>query len=116
MKQKEKLINHGLMRLLLFALVMLVPIGTWAQTGCGLFIGDYEGYEAPTPVGVSVNTTNASNITHDCIKSGTVSFDYESRTLTLNNATIDGSIYSGGALTLNLHGLIKSDVRLVVVE
>lgn len=104
MKQKEKLINHGLMRLLLFALVMLVPIGTWAQTGCGLFIGDYEGYEAPTPVGVSVNTTNASNITHDCIKSGTVSFDYESRTLTLNNATIDGSIYSGGALTLNLIG------------
>ena len=89
--------------LVLFALVLL-PMGAWGQTSYELFIGDYEGYDEPTPVGVAVNSSNASNITHDCIKAGTVSFNYDSRTLTLNNATIEGSIYSGGALTINLIG------------
>ena len=69
-----------------------------------LFIGDYEGYDNPTPVGVKVTSANASDIKDDCITKGTVSFDYESRTLTLTNATINGSIYSGGALTINLIG------------
>lgn len=84
--------------------LVLIPIGSWAQN-YKLFIGDYEGYDPDVrQVGVTVTSGNASNITHSCIKSGTVSFNYDSRTLTLNNATIEGSIYSGGALTINLIG------------
>ena len=105
MKKKEKLINHGLMRFLLFALVLLMSVGTWAQTSYGLFIGDYEGYGPDAQaIGVSVNSTNASNIKDQCIKGGTVSFNNESRTLTLTNATIDGTIYSYGDLTIVLIG------------
>ena len=105
MRRIVKLINHGSIRLFLFVLVMLTPFTAWAQTNYGLFIGDYEYYYPNTnQVGVKVTSANASNITHTCIKSGTVSFDLNSRTLTLNNATIDGSIYSYGALTINLIG------------
>ena len=105
MRRIVKIIDHGPIKLVLLALVMLMPFTAWAQTNCGLFIGDYEGYyETTNPVGVKVTSANASNITHDCIKSGTVSFELETRTLTLENATIDGSIYSYGDLTINLVG------------
>lgn len=105
MRRIVKIIDHGPIKFVLLALVMLMPFTAWAQTNCGLFIGDYEGYyETTNPVGVKVTSANASNITHDCIKSGTVSFELETRTLTLENATIDGSIYSYGDLTINLVG------------
>lgn len=41
--------------------------------------------------GVQVTSDNQSNITGDCITEGTVTFDPETNTLTLNNATISGS-------------------------
>ena len=71
----------------------------------GLFIGRYDGYYPnATPVGVSVNSTNYSNITNACITSGKVSFELTTRTLTLENATINGTIHSYGDITINLIG------------
>lgn len=120
MKQTERTNKNRLFKHLLFALVMLLPIGAWGQTNCGLFIGDYEGYYPnTTPVGVRVTSENASNITHACIKSGKVSFESASRTLTLEDATIDGSIYSYGDLTINLVGenyVTATDSSAIVCE
>ena len=70
-----------------------------------------------TVAGVEVNSENASNITGDNITAGTVSFNPQTNTLTLNNATIgnDGSdpepmetpgVYYSGTddFTINLIG------------
>ena len=78
---------------------------TFVDSRYGLFLGSHEGYGPfPAQAGVHASVTNASNITHTCIKSGKVSFDYNTRTLTLENATIDGCIYSYGDLTIDLKG------------
>ena len=85
--------------LVLFALVLL-PMGTWGQTSYGICIGHYEGGSL---VGVRVTSENATNISGDGI-TGTVTFDNDSRTLTLNGATINGCIYSFGNITINIVG------------
>lgn len=85
--------------LVLFALVLL-PMGTWGQTSYGICIGHYEGESL---VGVRVTSENATNISGDGI-TGTVTFDNDSRTLTLNGATINGCIYSFGNITINIVG------------
>ena len=48
-----------------------------------------------TVAGVEVTDANAGNITGDNITDGTVSFDAQTNTLTLNNATINMSEISG---------------------
>jgi len=85
--------------LVLFALVLL-PMGTWGQTSYGICIGHYEGESL---VGVRVTSDNASSISGTGI-TGTVTFDNDSRTLTLNGATINGCIYSFGNITINIVG------------
>lgn len=109
-----------LRQLLVLIALLLIPQLAGAQD-YGLFIGHYQGYYPnATPVGVSVNSTNYSNITGPCITSGKVSFELTTRTLTLENATINGTIHSYGDLTFNLIGdnyvtsvdssAIKSDI------
>lgn len=78
-----------------------LPVTSAAATDYNLYVG-----------GVKVTSDNASNITGSGI-SGSVSFDYSTKTLTLNNATItevyDKSldmfgIWSGYATTIHLIG------------
>jgi len=79
----------------LFAM-LLMPIGAWAQT--------------ITVAGVSPDTDgNFIDEAHEFITSGTVTFDAGANTLTLDNATITGSIVktaneAGDQLTINLVG------------
>ena len=80
----------------LFAL-MLLPMGAWAED-YNIVVG-----------GVQVTSDNAANITGDHI-SGTVSFDVENNTLTLDNATIDMTDADVNAVTSALETLT---VRLV---
>lgn len=70
----------------------------WMDKSLGVKVGN-----------VKVTTDNAANITGDGIVSGTVSYDYKTRTLTLNNATIYAStssnaIRSNADLTIKLIG------------
>ena len=70
----------------------------WMDKSLGVIVGN-----------VKVTTDNAANITGDGIVSGTVSYDYKTRTLTLNNATIYAStsstaIESNADLTIKLIG------------
>ena len=91
--------TRRLRQLLVFTALLFVPQLAGAQ-GYGLFIGNYKnGTE-----GVSVNSTNYSNITDPCITSGKVSFELATRTLTLENATINGTIHSYGDLNIKLVG------------
>ena len=53
--------------------------------------------------GVQVNSDNANAITGNGI-SGTVVYDAGNQTLILDNATINGCIYSYGDLTIDLRG------------
>ena len=84
------------MRKLLFTLMMLVPIGMWAQTDYGITVG-----------GEAVTSENASNITGNNIEAYSagepysISYDVTSNTLTLDNARItsDG-ITSDGNLNV----------------
>ena len=52
--------------------------------------------------GVHINYQNADEITHTDNISGKVSYDYETKTLTLENATIY-SVYMGGTLTTAIY-------------
>ena len=87
MRRIVKLINHGSIRLVLLAFVMLMPFSAWA-----------ENYPI-TVAGVQVTSENATGITGDNIK-GTVTFTPADNTtspatpatLTLNGATIEGNI------------------------
>ena len=76
----------------LFSLItmLLVSVGMQAE--------DY----GLTVAGVQVTDANASNITGENITAGTVSFS--NGTLTLNEATINGSIVSDNTLTVHLIG------------
>ena len=87
MRRIVKLIDHGSIRLVLLAFVMLTPFSAWAE--------DYPIMVA----GVQVTSENATGITGDNIK-GTVTFTPADNTtspatpatLTLNGATIEGNI------------------------
>ena len=97
MKQTERIKNHGLLKLLLIALVMLLPIGAWGQTGYRISIGTESGDIT------RVTSENATAITGPGI-TGTVTYNAVNNILTLNNATIVGTIYSYGDLTIELTG------------
>ena len=76
--------------------ISLLPTTARAETGYGLTVGDVE-----------VTSSNAANITGD----GKVSYDPETNTLTLNNATIEGGEYGikyNGGNTLNIVGVGKA--------
>lgn len=100
MRRKEKLIDHGLIKLFLLALVMLTPLVSWAE--------DYP----ITVAGVQVTSDNAANIIGDNITAGKVSFEYDAEnhmaTLNLEGATINGDIVysedSESSLWINLNG------------
>ena len=98
--------------------MLLIPQVSWAQTEYNVFIGQYKGDSFPrtTPVGTTINSNNASDVKHDSIQ-GKVSFDNNSRTLTLENVTIKGCIYSYGDLTIDLKGsnvIIAPDTSAIV--
>lgn len=97
MKQTERTNNHVFFRLLLFALVMLLPLGAWGQTGYRVSIGTENGDIT------RVTSENATAITGPGI-TGTVTYDAVNNVLTLNDATIIGTIYSYGDLTIELTG------------
>ncbi|MCR5366356.1 MAG: hypothetical protein K6E67_09475, partial [Prevotella sp.] len=65
MRRKEQLIDHGLIKLFLFALVMLTPFSAWAQT---ITVGGVDATDA-TALQTAYGTT--------------VSFDSQTNTLTL---------------------------------
>lgn len=78
--------------LILLLALLTMPLGLRAQ----------ESYDI-TVAGVAVTSENASSITGDNITAGTVSFDPQTNTLTLNGATINGEILSSlETLTINL--------------
>lgn len=93
MKQKTVLINHRLIRLFLFAVVMLMPVSMLAQTEYALWIG-----------GTQVTSDNAQNITGENI-SGTVSYEASTKTLTLRDAVVTGNTISGGCIISGLDAL-----------
>ena len=98
--------------------MLLIPQVSWTQTEYNVFIGQYKGDSFPrtTPVGTTINSNNASDVKHDSIQ-GKVSFDNNSRTLTLENVTIKGCIYSYGDLTIDLKGsniIIAPDTSAIV--
>nr|MCR5578774.1 hypothetical protein [Prevotella sp.] len=98
--------------------MLLIPQVSWAQTEYNVFIGQYKGDSFPrtTPVGTTINSNNASDVKHDSIQ-GKVSFDIATRTLTLENVTIKGCIYSYGDLTIDLKGsniIIAPDTSAIV--
>ena len=91
MRRKEQLIDHGLIKLFLFALVMLTPFTAWAQiTVAGI---------GPDTDGNFIDPTNNEPIAG-------VTYNASTATLMLNNATIEGSIVSSlSALTIHLTGV-----------
>lgn len=90
MKQTDRTNNHGLFRLLLFALVMLLPIGTWGQAQIQYY---------PIEVGgVTVTSENSESVTGDNID-GMVKYDDQTSTLTLYNANI-----SSGGIFFQVNG------------
>ena len=72
--------------------MFFLPQMAWGQTSYGI-----------TVAGIRVTSENASAITGDNIN-GTVKYENSTRTLTLDNATINGCIYSFGDLTIDLKG------------
>lgn len=95
---KKKLLGALLVVCMILA---WLPVTSAAATNYSLYVG-----------GVKVTSDNASNITGSGI-SGSVSFDYSTKTLTLNNATITEvydngldifGIWSGYATTIHLIG------------
>lgn len=84
----------GFRRFLLCLVTLLLPIGTWAEDPSGsydIWIG-----------GTQVTEGNALNVFGD----NTVSWDNDTKTLSLSNATIEGGIVSNivGGITINLYG------------
>lgn len=84
MRRKEQLIDHGLIKFFLFALVMLTPFSAWAQT---ITVGGVDATDA-TALQTAYGTT--------------VSFDSQTNTLTLNGATINGDITYRGTEDLTI--------------
>lgn len=87
-------IGKGLLSLVALFVMLLAPQRAWAQDNYGL-----------TVAGVSVTSENAAAIAGDNIE-GTVYYTPQSNTLTLSDATINGSIVSnsGGDLIVKLLG------------
>lgn len=84
----------GVRNFLLCLITLLLPIGTWAEDPSGsydIWIG-----------GTQVTEGNALNVFGD----NTVSWDNDTKTLSLSNATIEGGIVSNivGGITINLYG------------
>lgn len=98
MKQTDRTNNHVFFRLLLFALVMLLPIGAWGQAQIQYY---------PIEVGgVTVTSENCMGITGDNID-GMVKYDDLTSTLTLEGASIssDGIFFqANGNLNLVISG------------
>lgn len=89
MKHKDQLTIRMLRSLVLLMLMMLAPIGAWAE-------------EYPITVGgVQVTDANASNVLDDQ-ETPTVVFNAATSTLTLNGATIDGKITYNGTSDLTI--------------
>lgn len=82
-------IGKGLLCLLALFTMLLAPQGAWAQTDYGL-----------TVAGVTVTSDNATNITGQNILAGTVKYEDGSHTLTLDHATINGSVVVTGGFDL----------------
>lgn len=94
MKQKTVLINHRLIRLFLFAVVMLMPVSMLAQTTWyPIWIG-----------GTQISSDNATGVTGDNLE-GSITFDAGSNTLTLDNAIIRDSENVGGNIISELSKL-----------
>lgn len=85
-------IGKGLLSLVALFVMLLAPQRAWAQAGYGL-----------TVAGVSVTSENASAITGDEIRAGSVSFDATKNTLTLNGATLNGHIVWNNTTDLTIH-------------
>ena len=95
MRRIVKLIDHGSIRLVLLAFVMLTPFSAWAE--------DYPIMVASVQVTSENATTGIKG--DDITGNGSVTYDAENRKLTLNNVEITGFIYSSLAeLTIELTG------------
>ncbi len=85
-------IGKGLLSLVALFVMLLAPQRAWAQTDYGL-----------TVAGVTVTSDNASSITGDEIRAGSVSFDHSTNTLTLNAASLNGHIVWANETALTIH-------------
>ena len=85
-------IGKGLLSLVALFVMLLAPQRAWAQTDYGL-----------TVAGVTVTSDNASSITGDEIRAGSVSFDATKNTLTLNAASLNGHIVWDNTTDLTIH-------------
>lgn len=82
------------MKKILLLALLLMPLRTMAE--------DY----GITVAGVEVTSENATNVTGENITAGTVSFDAQSETLTLNNVHANGQIIvTRSRMTINLVGV-----------
>lgn len=82
------------MKKILLLALLLMPLRTLAE--------DY----GITVAGVEVTSENATNVTGENITAGTVSFDAQSETLTLNNVHANGQIIvTRSSMTINLVGV-----------
>jgi len=101
MKQRKGLINRGLTRLCLLALMTLLPLGIWAES-YDLWVNYYGA--TGEMVQVQVTDDNATNVLGD--ENATVQFDPTSSTLTLNEASItlndNSNIFTCGLSSLNV--------------
>ena len=96
MKRRQLLNQQSTGRwLALFIVAFMMPLALWAQESYGL-----------TVAGLEVTSDNASSITGANITAGTVSFDPQTNTLTLNNVTMSGNVVSSlAALNVKLVGV-----------
>ena len=85
-------IGQGLLSLVALFVMLLAPQRAWAQTDYGL-----------TVAGVTVTSANASSVTGDEIRDGSVSFDATTNTLTLNAASLNGHIVWANETALTIH-------------
>ncbi len=87
----------------------LLNLFTMLLMSVGMQAEDYD----ITVAGVEVTDANAGNITGANITAGTVSFNYQTSTLTLNNASINGTISSSIAdLKVKLVGVSVFNVAM----
>lgn len=82
-------IGKGLLSLVALFVMLLAPQRAWAQADYGL-----------TVAGVAVTSDNATNIIGQNILAGTVTYEDGSHTLTLDHATINGSVVVTGGFDL----------------
>ena len=81
--------------LILLLALLTMPLGLRAQESYGI-----------TVAGVEVTSDNAGNITGDNITAGTVSYDASTKTLTLNNVSMNGNVVSSiDSLNVKLVGV-----------